>query len=137
MLGLSTVVTSVFCNVYGMPLGTIGELCSSVETCTISDLLIAELACVSIFISVLLLLATCFVKLFTGKSKSVLIVDLYVQNPALLNGLYILTLGHGQAGDLGLGVDLHGVGVCANIRLLLLTFGVSLSVNSFSFGHAS
>jgi hypothetical protein len=31
-------------------------------------------------------------------------------------------------GDLGLGVDLHGVGVCANIRLLLLTFGVSLSV---------
>jgi hypothetical protein len=32
-----------------------------------------------------------------------------------------LTLG---PGDLGLGVDLHGVGVCANISLLLLTFGV-------------
>jgi len=34
-----------------------------------------------------------------------------------------LTLG---PGDLGLGVDLHGVGVCANISLLLLTFGVTV-----------
>ena len=56
---------------------------------------IPELACVSIFISVLLLLATCFAQFITGKSKSwqilsmVLIVDLYeVQNPALLNVLY-------------------------------------------------
>jgi hypothetical protein len=39
-----------------------------------------------------------------------------------------LTLG---PGDLGLGVDLHGVGVCANIRLLLLTFGPVSNLRAF------